>query len=75
MYLDKLGLIVDPFFMNKIILFFKEVQEELSKVVWPSRDQAIRYTILVVIVAVAVGLILGGLDSLLTLLTDFLVNK
>lgn len=70
-----MGLIVDPFFMNKIILFFKEVQEELGKVVWPSRDQAIRYTILVVIVAVAVGLILGGLDSLLTLLTNFLVNK
>ena len=61
--------------MNKIILFFKEVKEELSKVVWPTREQTIRYTILVLIVAIGVGIFLGGLDYLLTLLTDFLVNK
>ena len=61
--------------MNKIIGFLKEVQAELSKVVWPTRQQTIRYTILVIIVAVATGVILGGLDYLLTLLTNFLINK
>ncbi len=61
--------------MNRAINFLKEVREELDKVVWPTRDQTIRYTILVVIVTVAVGLILGSLDYLLTILTDFLVNK
>lgn len=61
--------------MNKVILFFKEVKEELSKVVWPTREQTIRYTILVLIVAVAVGIFLGGLDYFLTLLTDFLINN
>lgn len=61
--------------MNKAISFLYEVKEELDKVVWPSREQTIRYTILVIIVAVATGLVLGGLDYILTLLTSFLLQK
>lgn len=57
----------------KIINYFKEVRAELSKVIWPTREQTIRYTVLVIVVAVAVGLILGGLDYLLTLGTNWLV--
>lgn len=60
--------------MNKTISFLKEVKEELNKVAWPTRDQTIRYTILVIIVAVTVGLFLGALDYLLTLFTDFLIK-
>lgn len=58
-----------------IITFFKEVQEELKKIVWPNREQTIRYTTLVIIVAVAVGVLLGALDYILTLLTTFLIAK
>lgn len=61
--------------MPNIISFLQEVREELSKVAWPSREQTVRYTILVVIVAVVVGLFLGGLDYILTLLTSFLLEK
>ena len=60
--------------MNRIFNFLKEVRAEIDKVVWPTREQTIRYTILVIIVAVASGLFLGGLDWLLTLLTDFLLK-
>ena len=42
-----------------IISFLKEVKEELAKVAWPSREQTIRYTVLVIIVAVVVGVFLG----------------
>jgi len=52
-----------------------EVKEELGKVAWPSREQTIRYTILVILVAVAVGLFLGGLDYILTAFTAFLLNS
>ena len=58
-----------------IFKFFKEVYEELKKVIWPSREQTIRYTILVIIVAVAVGVSLGGLDYLLTAFTAFLLGN
>jgi preprotein translocase SecE subunit len=42
--------------------FFAEVVSELRKVVWPSREEATRLTIMVVFIAVAVGLALGLLD-------------
>ena len=61
--------------MPNIINFLKEVKEELGKVVWPSREQTIRYTVLVIIVAVAVGLFLGALDYILTVFTDFLLKN
>lgn len=57
-----------------VFSFFKEVREELLKVTWPSREQTIRYTILVVLVAVAVGLFLGGLDYVLTAITALLLK-
>lgn len=61
--------------MPNIFGFLNEVKEELGKVAWPSREQTVRYTVLVVVVAVAVGLFLGGLDYILTALTAFLLNK
>lgn len=61
--------------MSKPIDFLKEVWQELAKVAWPSREQTIRYTILVILVAVGVGLFLGGLDAILTAVTAFLLKK
>lgn len=61
--------------MPNIIGFLNEVKEELGKVAWPSREQTIRYTVLVVLVAVVVGLFLGGLDYILTALTAFILNQ
>jgi preprotein translocase subunit SecE len=55
--------------------YFREVKAELEKVVWPTREQTIRYSILVIIVALATGLLLGGLDTLLTIFTDYLVKS
>lgn len=69
-----MGLTLDPFFMEKALNFLKELREELDKVVWPTRDQTVRYTVLVIAVALVVGLVLGGLDYILTLFTDFLVK-
>ena len=60
--------------MPNIINFFKEVKEELAKVTWPGREQTIRYTVLVIIVAVAVGAFLRGLDYVLSSLTAFIVG-
>lgn len=56
------------------VSFLKEVREELVKVAWPTREQTIKYTVLVILVAVVVGAFLGFLDYLLTSLTAFLIN-
>ncbi len=52
-----------------------EAKEELNKVAWPTREQTIRYTVLVILVTVVVGVALGGLDYILTLLTTFLIEN
>ncbi|HEX9014541.1 MAG TPA: preprotein translocase subunit SecE [Chloroflexota bacterium] len=42
----------------------REVRSELRKVVWPTRDEAIRLTVVVIGVCTAVGLFLGAADYL-----------
>jgi len=61
--------------MDKPIIFLKEVRAELEKVVWPTKQQTIRYSFLVIVVAVVVGLFLGGLDYLLTILQDYILRE
>jgi len=42
--------------------FFSEVIAELRKAHWPTRQEALRLSLLVLIVCIVVGAILGGLD-------------
>jgi preprotein translocase SecE subunit len=42
--------------------FFSEVIGELRKAHWPTRQEALRLSFLVLMVCVVVGAILGGLD-------------
>lgn len=44
------------------ITFLREVRLELDKVVWPTRDQVVRLTVLVTIISLIVGLFIGALD-------------
>ena len=55
--------------------FLREVKIELVKVTWPSRNEVIKLTIIVIGVSIAIGLYVGGLDLVLTKLTDLLVNR
>ena len=60
--------------MNKATKFLKEVQTELKKVTWPTREQAIRLTGIVVGVSLVVGLYIGVLDYGLTKLVGLIVR-
>ena len=55
-----------------IINYFKETKAEMNHVNWPSRQQTIRFTVLVILTSVAVAAVLGIADfvfsRLLTLL-------
>ncbi len=42
--------------------FLSEVASELRKVVWPTREEATRLTVMVIVVAVTVGVALGLID-------------
>jgi len=52
--------------MSKILDFLTEVRVELSKVVWPTPNQAIRLTVIVIMVTITVGFFIGAVDYLLT---------
>lgn len=54
--------------------FLREVKVELEKVVWPSRAQTIRLTMIVIIVTILVGFFIGGIDYLLTELTKLILK-
>lgn len=43
--------------------WFLEIFTELKKVQWPTRQETINLTLVVVVVAAALGLFLGGLDA------------
>ena len=48
--------------MNKVISFLKDVKLEMSRVSWPTREQTVKYTGIVVVVSLIVAGFLGGLD-------------
>jgi len=54
--------------------FFGEVVNELKKVTWPSRQETIRLTILVVAVSTSIGIALGVADLIFTRLLNILVS-
>jgi preprotein translocase subunit SecE len=49
-------------FPQKIINFLKEVQLEVKKVNWPTREETLKYTFIVIVFSALVALFLGGLD-------------
>ena len=57
--------------LQKTNKFGQEVLTELKKTTWPTRQEAIRLTSVVVAVIVALGIYMGILDAVLS----FLVSK
>ena len=51
---------------QKINVFFKEVWVEMKRVSWLSKNDVLRYTLIVLGVTIAVALFLGGLDYIFT---------
>lgn len=50
---------------NTFLDFVKEARTEVRKVVWPTRQETMQVTGIVLLVVVVVGLILWGIDALL----------
>ena len=56
------------------VSFFRETRDELKKVVWPTRQETIRLTLVVIIISLIVGLFLGGLDFIFVKLIGIIVK-
>ncbi len=54
--------------------FLIQVRDELLKVVFPSQQEVIRLTVVVIGVSVIVGAFIGGLDFLFTKIVELIVK-
>lgn len=58
----------------KIKKYLKDVYIELTKVTWPTRQQAIKMTAVVLGASLLVGLYIGGLDLMFTSILGNIIN-
>lgn len=53
--------------------YFRESIEEARKITWPTRQETIRYSILVIVITILVAALFGGLDYIFTTLLKFVI--
>ncbi|MEF3692362.1 MAG: preprotein translocase subunit SecE [Candidatus Moraniibacteriota bacterium] len=61
--------------MKKIYDFILDAKAELIKVNWPTKKQALNYTLIIIGVSLAVALFLGGLDYLFGMILKKFIIK
>jgi preprotein translocase subunit SecE len=58
--------------MRKIIAFFQESFAELKKVTWPSREETVASTKVVIVSTIIIAMLLGLVDLILFQVMDLL---
>ncbi|HHX58326.1 MAG TPA: preprotein translocase subunit SecE [Candidatus Moranbacteria bacterium] len=48
--------------MTKLIAYVKESYAELKKVTWPTKEQVMNYTMIVIVTSIIFAVILGVMD-------------
>jgi preprotein translocase subunit SecE len=59
---------------NALVRTMREVRSEMKKVVWPTREETIRLTVVVVVLSAVISVVLFTADSLFQLLIVALQN-
>ena len=59
--------------LSKISRYLKEVRSELLKVRWPSKQETVKMTMIVVSVSAGVGLLISVLDLVFTRLLGVII--
>ncbi len=61
--------------MKKITNFIKETYTEMKNVKWPTRRQAIGFTLAVIIISVVIAYLLGFFDYVFKTGLEQIINK
>lgn len=59
---------------TKPLTYLKEVKTEMQRVSWPTRQEAIRLTLIVIGVTVVVAVLIGAFDFLFTKLMAIIIK-
>lgn len=60
--------------MNSILKYLNETKEEMKNVKWPTRKQAINFTVIVIIVSIIIAYYLGLFDYLFATGLRFIIS-
>ncbi|MDO8594827.1 MAG: preprotein translocase subunit SecE [bacterium] len=60
--------------MSRLITYFKETRAELKHVTWPTRKQAIVYTVVVILISLGTAAYLGAFDYLFSILLTLIIG-
>ena len=59
---------------NALVRYFRETRAEVAKVTWPTREEGIRLTWVVLIVTVISAIVLFGIDLLFSSIIALLIQ-
>ena len=59
---------------NPLVRYFKDTRAELAKVTWPTREEGIRLTTVVLVVTTISAIVLFGVDTIFSLLIALLLQ-
>jgi len=62
-------------YLERIKNYFKEVKVEMGKVNWPTKNQTVNYTLVVIGVSAIVAVFLGALDYIFGLGINFFLFR
>lgn len=60
---------------KSLLVFMHESKQEFKRIVWPTKDEAVRTTLLVFVMVTVVGLVLWLFDMLFFTIVQFLMNQ
>lgn len=60
---------------NKTVSYFSEAKTELQKVIWPTKRDTFRYTVMVIGACVGIGLFFAALDFGFSKGLEMLINR
>lgn len=61
--------------MDQLTKYFRDTAQELKQVTWPTQQQAMMYTALVIGISAFVALYAGAFDYLFSQVVSFIVNR
>ena len=73
-FLVHIFIIYDKMFVMEKAHIFTTMAEELRKITWPTKQEAMKLTVVVFIISLIVGAYLGIIDVLLTKVLEYLTK-
>jgi len=61
--------------MNKLSQYIQDSIAEMKKVTWPTKKQTYNYTLLVIVVSLALAIFLGALDYIFNWLLQLIIVR